>query len=254
VLGESATGFGVKGLTASTSVGTAAVYGDSSNKAMGVWGRSTTGIGVGGGSNNTFGVYGESDKAAGVRGAAVTSAAGVSGLTYNTGSSGTVIDGWRGLTTRVFRVDGNGKGFFNGGTQTGGADVAEFIDSDVSLGPGDVVEIDPSRPQAFRLSTTASSTAVAGVVSSDPGMTMNAQNAAGWETQCGPQLALVGRVPVKASAENGAITPGDLLVASSTPGHAMRAPANPAAGTVIGKALGTLESGVGTVEMLVMLR
>ena len=39
---------------------------------------------------------------------------------------------------------------------------------------------------------------------------------------------MVGRVPVKATAENGAIRPGDLLVASAIPGHAMRGPANPA--------------------------
>jgi hypothetical protein len=70
----------------------------------------------------------------------------------------------------------------------------------------------------------------------------------------GPALALAGRVPVKVSAENGKIQPGDLLVASSTPGHAMRAPKNPAAGTVIGKALGVLERGTGSLEMLVMLR
>ena len=63
-----------------------------------------------------------------------------------------------------------------------------------------------------------------------------------------------GRVPVKSSAENGTIAPGDLLVASATPGHAMRAPANPAPGTVIGKALGTLAHGTGVMEMLVMLR
>ncbi|MGH7785823.1 MAG: hypothetical protein ACRERC_03095 [Candidatus Binatia bacterium] len=61
-------------------------------------------------------------------------------------------------------------------------------------------------------------------------------------------------MPVKATAANGAIRPGDLLVASATPGHAMRGPANPAAGTVIGKALGPLAAGVGVTEMLVMLR
>ena len=70
----------------------------------------------------------------------------------------------------------------------------------------------------------------------------------------GPALALAGRVPVKASAENGPIAPGDLLGASATPGHAMKAPANPAPGTVVGKSLGRLASGTGVIEMLVMLR
>jgi hypothetical protein len=67
-------------------------------------------------------------------------------------------------------------------------------------------------------------------------------------------LAVIGVVPVKVSAENGAIHPGDLLVASSTPGHAMKAGANPAVGTVIGKALGSVESGTGVIQMLVMLQ
>jgi len=94
---------------------------------------------------------------------------------------------------------------------------------------------------------------VAGVISTNPGASLGAVDPAGAENT-GPQLALVGTVPVKVSAENGAIRPGDLLVASSTPGHAMRAPANPAPGTVIGKALGNLESGTGIIQMLAMLR
>lgn len=60
-------------------------------------------------------------------------------------------------------------------------------------------------------------------------------------------------VPVKASAENGPIAPGDLLVSSSTPGHVMR-DAMPAPGTVVGKALGTLAAGTGLIEMLVTLQ
>jgi hypothetical protein len=54
--------------------------------------------------------------------------------------------------------------------------------------------------------------------------------------------------------EGGAIRAGDLLVASSTPGHAMRAPDSPRAGTVIGKSMESLARGRGTVEVLVMLR
>ena len=66
-------------------------------------------------------------------------------------------------------------------------------------------------------------------------------------------LAVVGIVPVKVSAENGAIEPGDLLVASDTPGHAMRASDAPN-GTVIGKALSGLERGTGIVTMLVIMQ
>jgi hypothetical protein len=59
---------------------------------------------------------------------------------------------------------------------------------------------------------------------------------------------------VKVCTENGAIAPGDLLVASSTAGHAMRAGSSPPQGAVIGKALGSLEEGTGVIQMLVMLR
>jgi hypothetical protein len=66
-------------------------------------------------------------------------------------------------------------------------------------------------------------------------------------------LAVVGVVPVKVSAENGAIQPGDLLTTSATPGHAMRAD-HFVGGAIIGKALGTLEKGTGIIQMLVMLQ
>jgi hypothetical protein len=155
--------------------------------------------------------------------------------------------------TNRIRFDGTGKGFFNGGTQMGGADVAEFVLATDAPGPGDVVEIDPDRPGHFRRAATPNSTAVAGVISTDPGVSLNARDGAAAAVE-GPQLALVGRVPVKTTTENGAIRPGDLLVASSRPGHAMRSPANPAPGTVIGKALSALSDGTGVTEMLVMLR
>ena len=74
-------------------------------------------------------------------------------------------------------------------------------------------------------------------------------------------LAVVGVVPVKASAENGPIRPGDLLTTASTPGHAMRAEPMTVngvtfypSGVIIGKALEGLEKGTGVIRMLVMLQ
>lgn len=150
------------------------------------------------------------------------------------------------------RIDGTGKGFFNGGTQTGGADVAEIIPHvGAPPRPGDVVMIDPEHPLHYKIADRAASTQVAGVVTTKPGVLMNA----GVDAVDGePALALVGRVPVKVSNEGGAIRPGDLLVSSSTPGHAMKAPAAPAPGTIVGKALEPFDAATGTVEMLVMLR
>jgi hypothetical protein len=61
-------------------------------------------------------------------------------------------------------------------------------------------------------------------------------------------------VPVKVSAENGPIQPGDLLTSSVTPGHAMRAGVDPPIGTIIGKAMQALETGTGVIQMLVVLQ
>jgi hypothetical protein len=55
---------------------------------------------------------------------------------------------------------------------------------------------------------------------------------------------------IKVDASDGPIYPGDLLVSSSTPGHAM-ASDDPGVGTVVGKALGSLESGMGEIPVFV---
>jgi hypothetical protein len=61
-------------------------------------------------------------------------------------------------------------------------------------------------------------------------------------------VALAGRVLVKASAENGAIAPGDVLTSSSIAGHAMKATAP---GRAIGIALSGLSGGTGQVMVFV---
>ena len=76
------------------------------------------------------------------------------------------------------------------------------------------------------------------------------------ETFCQQHLAMValaGRVPVKVDASYGAIQVGDALVASATPGHAMRSD-NPGVCTMVGKALEPFASGQGTIMMLVLNR
>ena len=172
---------------------------------------------------------------------------------HSAGSIAVFKNGNPGTVNRA-RIDATGKGFFNGGTQTGGADLAEIVPTcGGTPRAGQVVEIDPEQPDCFRLSTSANSTRVAGVISSAPGMTLNAPNGAEKEAT-GPALALAGRVPVKVTAERRAIRIGDLLVASPTAGYAMRAPADPAVGTVIGKALENLDQAKGTIKMLVMNR
>jgi hypothetical protein len=68
-------------------------------------------------------------------------------------------------------------------------------------------------------------------------------------------LAVVGIVPCKATAANGPIQVGDLLVASSRPGYAMRGTnRSRMLGAVVGKALEPLPKGTGVIQVLVTLQ
>ncbi|MDD5552629.1 MAG: hypothetical protein PHE18_02025 [Candidatus Omnitrophica bacterium] len=112
--------------------------------------------------------------------------------------------------------------------------------------PGDVVVIDEQG--GIKRSNSAFATSVVGIISTNPAQILrdDLENAA--------PVVLSGIVPCKVTSENGAIKPGDLLVSSSTPGHAMKAGKNPPQGTVIGKALTKLEKDVGVVEVIVMMQ
>jgi len=66
---------------------------------------------------------------------------------------------------------------------------------------------------------------------------------------------VVGIVPCKVTAENGAIQVGDLLVTSSIRGHAMRGTdRSRMLGAVVGKALEPLPKGTGVIQVLVTLQ
>jgi hypothetical protein len=79
-------------------------------------------------------------------------------------------------------------------------------------------------------------------------------------TQAGPGgyvsvVTLGSYKAVKVDASFGAIQPGDLLVASTHAGYAMKATDSArAANAVIGKALGGLETGTGVVPVMVTLK
>jgi hypothetical protein len=71
----------------------------------------------------------------------------------------------------------------------------------------------------------------------------------------GQDVALSGRVYVRADASTDAIRPGDLLTTSSLRGHAMKATDHARAqGAVIGKAMSSLDRGTGLVLVLVALQ
>ncbi len=279
-------GIAVKGNTLSnTSI---AVSGQADNLGTGVQGTSVSGVGVNGtaGATGGTGVRGASTLGDGVRGLGVIGVHGVgntgvwaeggllatdhvtdniscfgsgrfceSVVTIKNDIIGNLILASSGTpATDVFRVNGNGSVFANGDYNTGGADIAEYVPATGKLEPGDVVEIDETNGEAFRLSSHPNSTSVGGVISTKPGVSLNTSTAEDSAAKGMPRLALSGRVPVKVTSENGAIHAGDLLVSASRPGHAMRAPESPRAGTVIGKAMQKLDRDSGQIEMLVMLR
>ncbi len=135
-------------------------------------------------------------------------------------------------------------------------DVAERIDTTELLQPGDVVEIDPAASIHFRKSRHSFSTMVAGIVSTAPAITLASKvGGDGKSVDTRPVLALVGRVPVNATTEGGAIQVGDLLTTSSTPGVAMRCTDRSACvGAILGKALEPLKTGMGRIQVLVTLQ
>jgi hypothetical protein len=149
-----------------------------------------------------------------------------------------------------FRVLTNGDVRADGTFASPAADFAEMLPAADGLEPGDVLAVDADG-QLTR-SSSPHQTSVVGVYSTNPGF-VGGKPMDGEAAGMVP-LAVVGVVPVKASAENGPIHPGDLLAASSTPGHAMVAGPAPALGTVIGKSLGTLASGAGVIRMVVTLQ
>jgi len=153
-----------------------------------------------------------------------------------------------------FRGTNDGTAYADGGWQ-GAADFAELMSTQgdpAAYQPGDVLIISVESDRSVALSSESYSTMVIGIYSEKPGFVGSPHV---MEGQGDDQIvvAIVGIVPCKVSAENGPISRGDLLVTSSTTGHAMRAD-NPPPGTILGKALGELESGTGVIDVLVTLQ
>ena len=121
---------------------------------------------------------------------------------------------------------------------------------------GDVLVIDPAHPGNFLKSTKPYSRLVAGIYSTKPGMIGRRQITTDPKLRAEEvPMAMVGIVPTKVTAENDPIEVGDLMVTSSQPGYAMKGRDGlMKTGTVIGKALGSLSSGTGVIEVLVSLQ
>ena len=176
-----------------------------------------------------------------------------SSIDADTSDTGTVTSDQPEDTAAKFRVDKQGnvyadKNFHGEDFITGNADLAEKVQVTEPVESGDVLSLDPNNPNHYRKSTKPNSTLAAGVVSTEPGITLG-----GNEQLAQATIALTGTVPIKVTTENGPIEPGDLLTTSSKPGYAMVCnDANKCSGAIVGKALEPLGEGEGKVRMLVV--
>jgi hypothetical protein len=122
------------------------------------------------------------------------------------------------------------------------------------MAPGTVVVLNRDKNNEVRPSSTSYDTAVAGVVSTQPGIILGEGSATK------EMIATTGRVKVHVTAANGAIHVGDLLTTSDLSGVAMKSlPLDLGGtkihrpGTLIGKALEPLASGEGDILVLLSM-
>lgn len=134
-------------------------------------------------------------------------------------------------------------------------DVAEWVSANADLAPGTVVVLNPAKSNAVIPSGRAYDTMVAGIVSAQPGLILG-ERGEGKEP-----IATTGRVKVRVDARNAPVHIGDLLVTSDVAGTAMRSKPTDIngrpfhqPGTIIGKALEPLDSGVGEILVLLSLQ
>ena len=160
-----------------------------------------------------------------------------------------------GTTAPAAKLDVNGDIRVSGNINAKYQDVAEWVPSTQKLSAGTVVTLDPERANQVLASTSSYDTAVAGVISAQPGISLG-------EAGEGKVLvATTGRVKVRVDATKAPVRIGDLLVTSEVEGVAMRS--EPVAmngrkfhspGTIIGKALEPLASGTGEILVLLSLQ
>lgn len=260
-----------------------------SGSGRGVYGSSRDDAGVVGTSVNHYGVYANSEKSHGIyaRSSATSALPGYAGYFYSTNYRGLYATGHENFYAGYFTNPQGSTGpglYVNGTLYTTGSKSGYVVDVALSEGPelletGDVVVITGAGEPVcgeipvirVRKATEDNTTGIAGVV--DQPLTFEtskedgdraiprparatASLSEGTPIGAGEYLNVVtlgAFKAVKVDASFGAIRPGDLLVASSNPGYAMRSE-DPKMGAVIGKALGELTEGTGMVPVLVTLQ
>jgi len=157
-----------------------------------------------------------------------------------------------------FWLDGAGMTHTKSLEILGGSDLSERFDvhGQSAPEPGTVVSIDSRGDGQLEVSSEPYDHRVAGVISGANGVrTGMLMGQDGTAASGDHPVALTGRVYCKVTTANGPIRPGDLLTTSSRPGYAMRA-SDPlrSQGALLGKAMGSLETGEGLVLVLVGLQ
>jgi hypothetical protein len=174
----------------------------------------------------------------------------------NYGSGGDLA-GFAVNSAYVARIDHTGKGFFDGGTQNSGADLAEAFaveGSSSDYSPGDVLLISTTADRTVIRSNEAYSSLVAGVYATKPGVLLTEAVADSALSGRVP-MGVVGVIPTKVCGDGGPIHRGDLLVTSGRPGRAMKARRRRVqAGQAIGKALEEFSGNEGMIKVLVNVK
>ncbi|WP_202183003.1 collagen-like protein [Chitinophaga solisilvae] len=172
------------------------------------------------------------------------------------GASGSIAV-YQSLGTNVARINKAGRGFFNGGTQNSGADVAESFavsGNRAAYEPGDVLVIATHTDRMVEKCSVPYSSLVAGVYATQPGLLLTEHDI---ETDLSGEvpMGMVGVIPTKVCNENGPVHRGDLLVTSGKAGYAMRADVDRVKpGQVIGKALQEFAGEAGVIKVLVNIK
>jgi len=140
--------------------------------------------------------------------------------------------------------DGQEKNFPGGAAELFEVDEAEYVS------PGDLLEVSENGNSVLSKSKKSYSKSVIGIVSGNPYIVINNS---GKEEKLYP-VVLAGKTLCKVDARTNPVKPGDLIVASDTAGCGMTGTIDSLdkIGTVIGKALHGLDSGVGLIPVFVL--